>query len=81
MENVTIQIKQLGRERSTPLPRYMTQGASGMDLFACLEEEITLVSRGAEADPNRNLRGNSGGVRRPGEAPERSRHPGTGLVW
>jgi dUTP pyrophosphatase len=42
MENVTIQIKQLGRDRSTPLPRYMTQGASGMDLFACLEEEMTL---------------------------------------
>ncbi len=44
MENVTIQIKHLGRGRSTLLPRYMTQGASGMDLFACLEEEITLVS-------------------------------------
>ena len=43
MENVTIQIKPLGRDRSTPLPRYMTQGASGMDLFACLGEEITLI--------------------------------------
>jgi dUTP pyrophosphatase len=43
MENVTIQIKPLERGRSTPLPRYMTQGASGMDLFACLEEEITLT--------------------------------------
>jgi dUTP pyrophosphatase len=43
MEDVTIQIKQLGTDRSTPLPRYMTQGASGMDLFACLVEEVTLV--------------------------------------
>jgi dUTP pyrophosphatase len=43
MENVTIQIKQLERGRSASLPQYMTQGASGMDLFACLEEEITLI--------------------------------------
>jgi dUTP pyrophosphatase len=43
MENVTIQIKPLDRDRSTPLPRYMTQGASGMDLFACLDEKITLL--------------------------------------
>jgi dUTP pyrophosphatase len=43
MEDVTIQVKPLGRGRFTPLPRYMTQGASGMDLIACLEDEITLA--------------------------------------
>jgi dUTP pyrophosphatase len=43
MEKVTIQIKRLGKSRSAPLPRYMTPGASGMDLFAFLEREITLV--------------------------------------
>ena len=26
-----------------PVPQYMTPGASGMDLFACLEKEVTLV--------------------------------------
>ena len=43
MEKVTIQIKRLGKSRSAPLPRYMTLGASGMDLFASLEKAITLV--------------------------------------
>ena len=43
MEKVTIQIKRLGKNRSAPLPRYMTPGASGMDLFAFLEREITLL--------------------------------------
>jgi dUTP pyrophosphatase len=43
MEKVTIQIKRLSRGRPTPLPQYMTQGASGMDLFACLEKEVTLA--------------------------------------
>ncbi len=43
MENVTIQIKRLRGGQSTPLPQYMTQGASGMDLFACLEKEVTLA--------------------------------------
>jgi len=43
MEKVTIQIKRLEKSRSVPLPQYMTLGASGMDLFASLEKEITLV--------------------------------------
>ena len=38
-----IRVKRLRKDRSTPLPRYMTQGASGMDLFASLEKEVTLV--------------------------------------
>ncbi|OGP86787.1 MAG: deoxyuridine 5'-triphosphate nucleotidohydrolase [Deltaproteobacteria bacterium RBG_16_48_10] len=44
MESVTIQIKRLSKDRTAPLPQYMTQGASGVDLFACLEKEVTLVS-------------------------------------
>ena len=43
MEKVTILIKRLEKNRSAPLPRYMTPGASGMDLFAFLEREITLL--------------------------------------
>ena len=42
MEEVTIQIKRLKKDRSIPLPQYMTPGASGMDLFACLEQEVVL---------------------------------------
>ena len=43
MEDVTIQIKRVRKGRSTPLPEYMTHGASGMDLLASLEEEVALA--------------------------------------
>ena len=43
MERVTVQIKRLKRKATTPLPQYMTQGSSGMDLFACLDKEVTLA--------------------------------------
>ncbi len=41
-EEVQIRIKRLRKDRSLPLPQYMTHGSSGMDLFAFLEKEITL---------------------------------------
>ena len=37
-----IYVKRLRKDPSTPMPQYMTPGASGMDLFASLETEITL---------------------------------------
>jgi dUTP pyrophosphatase len=43
MERVTIQIKQVRKDRPVPLPQYMTSGASGVDLFASLESEVTLA--------------------------------------
>jgi len=43
MERVIIPIKRLRKDRPVPLPRYMTSGASGVDLFACLETEVTLA--------------------------------------
>ncbi len=42
MEQITIHIKRLKKDRFIPLPQYMTEGSSGMDLFASLEEEIVL---------------------------------------
>ena len=42
MEKVTIPIKRLRGGQVVPLPRYMTRGASGMDLYAFLDEEVTL---------------------------------------
>jgi dUTP pyrophosphatase len=42
MEGLKIYIKRLKRDDSVPLPQYMTDGASGMDLFASLEKEVTL---------------------------------------
>jgi dUTP pyrophosphatase len=42
MEEVKIRIKRLKKDRSIPVPRYMTQGSSGMDLFASLKKQATL---------------------------------------
>ena len=43
-EKVTVKIRSLrpGLGKDIPLPRYMTLRASGMDLFADLDEEIVL---------------------------------------
>jgi dUTP pyrophosphatase len=37
-----IYIQRLKKDHSAPMPQYMTPGASGMDLFAYLETEVTL---------------------------------------
>lgn len=37
-----IYIKRLKKNHPVSLPQYMTEGSSGMDLFACLEKEVTL---------------------------------------
>jgi dUTP pyrophosphatase len=42
MERVKIRIKRLRKDRAVCLPKYMTDGASGMDLFACIEQDVTL---------------------------------------
>ena len=43
MEQVKIYIKRVKKNHAISLPQYMTEGSSGMDLFASLEEEVTLV--------------------------------------
>ena len=43
MEQIKIYIKRLKKNHPISLPQYMTEGSSGMDLFASLEEEVTLV--------------------------------------
>jgi len=42
MEQVIIQIKRLKKDGAIHVPQYMTEGSSGMDLFACLEKDVTL---------------------------------------
>jgi dUTP pyrophosphatase len=37
-----IHIKRLKKDHPISLPQYMTEGSSGMDLFASLEREVTL---------------------------------------
>jgi dUTP pyrophosphatase len=38
-----IYIKRLKKDHPISLPQYMTEGSSGMDLFASLEKEVTLA--------------------------------------
>jgi dUTP pyrophosphatase len=42
MENIRIIIKRLRNSPPLSLPHYMTEGSSGMDLFASLENDVTL---------------------------------------
>jgi dUTP pyrophosphatase len=42
MENIRIHIKRLTNDQPVSLPQYMTEGSSGMDLFASLKKEVTL---------------------------------------
>ena len=42
MKGMKIYIKRFKKDNLVPLPQYMTEGASGMDLFASLEKEVTL---------------------------------------
>ncbi len=42
MERIKIFVKRLRRNCSVSLPRYMTDGSSGLDLFACLDEDVVL---------------------------------------
>ncbi len=37
-----VYIKRLKKNHAIPLPQYMTEGSSGMDLFASLDQEVTL---------------------------------------
>jgi dUTP pyrophosphatase len=41
-ERMKIFVKRLKKDHSVSLPQYMTEGASGMDLFASLENEVIL---------------------------------------
>jgi len=42
MESIRIPVKRLRTDRTVLLPQYMTVGASGMDLFACIDADVTL---------------------------------------
>lgn len=42
MQHITLPIKILDEKATTQLPQYMSHGASGMDLCACLDESVVL---------------------------------------
>ncbi len=41
---ITLEIMQTDQAKDLPLPKYMTPGAAGMDLYANIPDEITLES-------------------------------------
>jgi dUTP pyrophosphatase len=43
IEQIVIRIKRLRPGRRASLPRYMTEGASGLDLCACLDKDSVLL--------------------------------------
>jgi dUTP pyrophosphatase len=42
MESIKVPIKRIKTDRAVLLPQYMTEGASGMDLFACIDSDVIL---------------------------------------
>lgn len=44
MSQIILKIKQTDNAKDLPLPRYMTEGAAGMDLYANISNTITLAS-------------------------------------
>ena len=44
-ERVEVKIQRIGGNEDLPLPRYMSSGASGMDLFAAVAEPVTILPK------------------------------------
>jgi dUTP pyrophosphatase len=44
MEKIKVAVKKLSHAKDLPLPEYMTAGASGLDLMAAIEDEVTIAS-------------------------------------
>jgi dUTP pyrophosphatase len=42
LQNIKVFIKKSGQAKDLPLPEYMSAGASGMDLFAAVAEEVQI---------------------------------------
>jgi dUTP pyrophosphatase len=52
MKEVAVRIRRLPAAADLPLPRYMTAGAAGMDLYAAVEEPVTLAPGEYRAIPS-----------------------------
>lgn len=42
MEKLIVAIEQMEKASDLPLPKYMSESAAGMDLYACVDEDIEL---------------------------------------
>ncbi len=42
MQDIKVYVEQTEKGKSLPLPKYMSKDAAGMDLYACLDEEVVL---------------------------------------
>ena len=45
MEKVTVKIKRLKGNKDIPLPKYMSEHASGMDIYAAVEEAVEILPK------------------------------------
>ena len=45
MDTITVKVRRLPTAEGLPLPRYMTEGAAGMDLVAAVEQDVVLRPR------------------------------------
>lgn len=52
MEKVRVNIRRKEGCKDLPLPRYMSEGASGVDLYAAVETELTLEPQQIRAIPS-----------------------------
>ncbi|MCL4424832.1 MAG: dUTP diphosphatase [Firmicutes bacterium] len=50
-QNIIVRVRRRKGTEDLPLPRYMTEGAAGMDLYAAVEAEITLPAGGVTLVP------------------------------
>jgi dUTP pyrophosphatase len=46
MNQVAVKIQRIEGNNDLPLPKYMTSGASGMDLFSAVVEPVTILPKG-----------------------------------
>lgn len=46
MLTVQVKVKQLAHAKDLPLPRYMTEGSSGVDLLAAVQADVTIQTGG-----------------------------------
>lgn len=42
MERIKVKLEQLEEAKDLPLPKYMSEHAAGMDLYACVEDDVIL---------------------------------------
>ena len=51
LKKIKVAVRKLSHAKDLPLPQYMTAGASGLDLLAAVEKDLTIASGGYSVVP------------------------------